>query len=348
MITKVYYLDENNPDAHILELSADVIKNGGTVVFPTETVYGLGANALDEDAANKIFYAKGRPQDNPLIIHVCDRDVSRYVASVPEGAKLLMDTFWPGPLTIIMKKSGLIPDVITAGLDSVAVRMPSNIIASSLISLAGVPIAAPSANISGRPSPTDVTHVIEDLKGKVDIILGGGRTDVGLESTVIDMTGEPTILRPGGIAYEDLKNVLGNVFIDPAIMEKPDMNMKPKSPGMKYRHYSPKADMFIVDGELERVVDKIKELSLEKVSMGFKVGILSTDQTFKQYNVGIVLTMGSRDCKDTIAASLFDRLREFDNIGVDIIYAEGVAEDYIGLAIMNRMKKAAGYNIIHV
>jgi L-threonylcarbamoyladenylate synthase len=218
METKVYYLDRNNPDINIIKEASGVIKNGGTVVFPTETVYGLGANALDESASRKIFAAKGRPADNPLIVHVADKDISPYVEFIPEGAKVLMDKFWPGPLTIILKKSDIIHDIITAGLDSVAIRLPDNPIASRLIEESGVPIAAPSANISGRPSPTDVSHVIEDLSGKVDMILGGGRTDVGLESTVIDMTGRPTILRPGGITYEELKEVLGEVYIDPAIM----------------------------------------------------------------------------------------------------------------------------------
>jgi len=348
MDTKVYYLDENNPDIKILEYAADVIKKGGTVVFPTETVYGLGANALDENASAKIFEAKGRPQDNPLIIHVDNKDVKEYVKCVPDKARILMDAFWPGPLTIIMKKSSIIPSVITAGLDSVAVRMPSNIIARKLINLSGVPIAAPSANLSGKPSPTDVKHVIDDLLGKVDVILGGGKTDVGLESTVIDMTGEPTILRPGKVTYEDLKKVLGDVYIDPAIMKKPDINLKPKAPGMKYRHYSPKAEMYIIDGELSAVVHKINELCDGNISSGKKVGILATGQTICGYDKGCVLSVGDRDNPETIASALFDRLREFDDLGVDIIFAESVGEDNIGLAIMNRMKKAAGYNIIKV
>lgn len=348
MDTKVYYLDENEPDIKIMEYAADVIKRGGTVVFPTETVYGLGANALDEKAAASIFEAKGRPQDNPLIVHVSDSNIEPYVKYVPESAKKLMEVFWPGPLTIIMKKSGLIPDVITAGMDSVAIRMPSNKIASKLISLSKVPIAAPSANISGRPSPTDVSHVIEDLNGKVDVILGGGRTDVGLESTVIDMTGRPTILRPGGVTFEELKDVLGDVHIDPAIMKKPDINLKPKAPGMKYRHYSPKAPMYIVDGNLESTAQKINELCAENMNKGKKVGILATDQTADKYVDGVVLSMGDRNFPSTIAASLFDRLREFDSLDVDIIFGESVGENDIGLAIMNRMMKAAGYNVIKV
>lgn len=348
METKVYMLNEENPDMKVLEYAASVIREGGTVVFPTETVYGLGANALEGFAAAKIFEAKGRPQDNPLIIHVSSFDIEDYVLEIPEKARILMEKFWPGPLTIILKKSQLIPDIITAGLDSVAVRMPSNNIARELIRLSKVPIAAPSANLSGRPSPTDVKHVIEDLMGRVDVILGGGRTNVGLESTVIDMTGRPAILRPGGITFEELKAVLKDVYIDPAVMRKPGRNLKPKAPGMKYRHYAPMAKMWIVCGSMQRVVNKINLLSEESSLKGLKVGILATEQTYGCYKQGIVLSMGDRDRPETIAASIFDRLREFDSKGVDVIYAEGVGEENIGLAIMNRMKKAAGYNIMNV
>lgn len=348
METKVYYLDEKNIDREVLKYAADVIRKGGTVVFPTETVYGLGANALDKDAAASIFTAKGRPQDNPLIVHVCGKNIEKLVDNIPEDASMLMDKFWPGPLTIILKKSELIPSVITAGLDSVGIRMPSNVIARELIKESGVPIAAPSANISGRPSPTDVSHVIHDLYGKVDVILGGGRTDVGLESTVVDMTGRPAILRPGGITFEQLKNVLKDVYIDPAIMKRPDPNLKPKAPGMKYRHYAPKAAMCIVNGSIVNTVDKINELCEQNIKDGKKVGILATIQTVNSYEKGIVLSMGDRLAPETIAASIFDRLREFDELGADIILAEGVAETGIGLAIMNRMKKAAGFNIVNV
>ncbi|KPU44614.1 threonylcarbamoyl-AMP synthase [Oxobacter pfennigii] len=348
METKVYDINENNPDLSILKCAAKVIKSGGTVVFPTETVYGLGADALNPEAVLKIFAAKGRPQDNPLIIHVAHTNIEKYVREVPKSAQLLMDKFWPGPLTIIMKKSDVIPDVITAGMDSVAIRMPSNKIAGKLIELSEVPIAAPSANISGRPSPTNIKHVIDDLLGRVDVILGGGRTNVGLESTVIDVTGRPTILRPGGITLEQLKAVLGEVFIDPAIMKAADENLKPRSPGMKYRHYSPKAFMYIVEGEQKKVINKINELSLKSKNEGLKAGILATDETIKKYLNGYILSMGSRENTDTIAASLFDRLREFDELNVDVIYAESIPEEDIGLAVMNRMKKAAGYNVIRV
>lgn len=348
MDTKVYYLDERNPDIGILEYAAGIIKNGGTVVFPTETVYGLGANALDPKAAEEILKAKGRPRDNPLIVHFCDRNIGPYVKKIPKDALKLMDAFWPGPLTIILEKSSLIPGVVTAGLDSVAIRMPSNTIAHELIKLSGVPIAAPSANISGKPSPTDVTHVINDMMGRVDVILGGGRTDVGLESTVVDMTGSPVILRPGRITFEELRSIIDDIYIDPGVMEKPDLNLKPKSPGMKYRHYAPAAAMHIVRGDIENVKTWIIGKCEQNIADGLKVGILATDQTLKSYKCGCVLSMGDREHPDTIASLIFDRLREFDNMNVDMIYAESIEESGIGFAIMNRMRRAAGYNIIDV
>jgi L-threonylcarbamoyladenylate synthase len=348
MDTKVYYLDRNNPDLDVLKYAGSVIRGGGTVVFPTETVYGLGANALDAKACKKIFEAKGRPQDNPLIVHVCSTNIDDFVEKIPDRAKKLMDRFWPGPLTIIFKKSKLIPDVITAGLDTVGIRMPSNNIARELVRQSGVPIAAPSANLSGRPSPTNVKHVIDDLYGKVDVILGGGNCDVGLESTVVDMTERPAILRPGGITYEQLKELIDDIYIDPAVMKKPDKNFRPKAPGMKYRHYAPKAKMVLIRGGLEDVVGKINELCRENMSKGLKVGILSTKQTYDKYPFGTVLSMGDRKRPETIAANIFDRLRQFDDLGVDLILSEAVEEKNIGLSIMNRMKKAAGYNIINI
>lgn len=326
-----------------------MIKKGGTVVFPTETVYGLGANALNSEACGKIFEAKGRPQDNPLIVHVADFDIAKYVEYVPENAKKLMESFWPGPLTIIMQKSDLIPSLVTAGLDSVAIRMPENKIARELIKYSEVPIAAPSANISGRPSPTAIEHCIDDLNGRVDIILGGDRCEVGLESTVVDTTGEVvTILRPGGITRSMLEEVVGRVEIDPAIMHKLEIGTKPKSPGMKYKHYAPKAPIMIIEGEDE---DKVKYINLKSEELegeGLKVGILCTDEMMDKYNCDIKISIGSRNYLGIIAANLFDCLREFDKIEVDQIFAEGFSEDGIGLAIMNRLRKAAGYNVIEV
>lgn len=348
METKVYDLDRDHPDREKIGYAAEVIRNGGTVVFPTETVYGLGANGLDGEAAEKIFVAKGRPQDNPLIIHVADKNIERYVEGMTDRIRALMERFWPGPLTIIMKKSPLIPGVITAGLDSVGIRMPKNRIANELIKEAGVPIAAPSANISGRPSPTTVEHTIHDLYGKVDVILGGGKTNVGLESTIIDMTGRPTILRPGGVTLEDLTGVLGEVDVDPTVRKKPSPNLRPKAPGMKYRHYAPKADMYVINGSPERAAEKITELCDQSIGLGKKVGIMATDQTLNLYRSGDVVSMGDRNAPRSIASSMFNILREFDEKGVDIIFAEGISEKGIGFAIMNRMRKSAGFNIINV
>ncbi|EYE89817.1 tRNA threonylcarbamoyladenosine biosynthesis protein [Fervidicella metallireducens AeB] len=347
MNTKVYYIDEHDTDK--IKEAAEIIASGGTVVFPTETVYGLGANALDEKACEKIFTAKGRPQDNPLIVHVADFDLSKYVTDISENAKKLMEAFWPGPLTIIMPKKDIVPLTTTGGLDSVAIRMPSNKIARKLIEFSGVPIAAPSANISGRPSPTTIEHCINDLTGKVDMIIGGEKCDVGLESTVVDTTGdEVVILRPGGITKEMLEEVVGNVSIDPAIMEKASEGLRPKSPGMKYRHYAPKAPLTIIKGDLNNVIKYVNEKTDELSNYGYKVGVMATDETIKKYNANIKISVGDRKESGIIAANLFDVLREFDKIDVDYIYAEGFSEEGLGLAIMNRLKKAAGYNVIEV
>jgi L-threonylcarbamoyladenylate synthase len=347
MNTQVYYIDEN--DIEIIKKAAEVIKDGGTVVFPTETVYGLGANALSEEACEKIFAAKGRPQDNPLIIHVADFDISKYVKHIPEKAQILMETFWPGPLTIIMKKSEIIPDKVTGGLDSVAVRMPENKIARKLIECAMVPIAAPSANISGRPSPTTIHHCIEDLYGRVDMIIGGEKSEVGLESTVVDVADDKiTILRPGGITREMLEESLGEILVDPAILKKPDENLVPKSPGMKYRHYAPKAPLTIVKGKAEDIVDYINIKASELSEKGFSVGVMSAEENIEKYKVKYKISLGNSTEPGIIAANLFDCLREFDKIDIDYIFSEGFAEEGLGLAIMNRLRKAAGYNVIEV
>lgn len=344
MFTKVYYINEDDLDK--IKEAADVVKNGGTVVFPTETVYGLGANALDDVACEKIFTAKGRPQDNPLIVHVADFDISRYVKYIPENARRLMEAFWPGPLTIIMPKSSLIPESVTAGLDSVGIRMPSNRIARKLIEYSGVPIAAPSANISGKPSPTTIEHCIDDLTGRVDMIIGGDKCDVGLESTVVDTTEETvTILRPGFITKEMLEEVVGEVIIDPAIMKRLEGDIKPKAPGMKYRHYAPKAPLVIVKGSFDDTRDYINNKTRELEEKGFKVGVLAADESIGEYISKYKISIGSRRSLGIIAANLFDCLREFDKIDIDYIYSEGFEEDGLGLAIMNRLKKAAGYNI---
>lgn len=344
MDTKVYRINEK--DIGIINEAADVIRSGGIVAFPTETVYGLGANALDAKACTKIYRAKKRPPDNPLIVHVADFDIERYVKNIPDKARLLMEAFWPGPITIIMKKSDIISDTVTAGLDSVGIRMPENKVARKLIEVAGVPIAAPSANLSGKPSPTTIEHCIDDLSGRVDMIIGGDQSQVGLESTVVDTDGDKiTILRPGAITKEMLEEIVGEVEIDPAINGITDKSIKPRAPGMKYRHYAPKAPLTIVKGEVDRVVEYINN----QIQGGEeKIGVMSTDETHDRYKGEHVISLGSRKKPGKIAANLFDSLREFDKIDIDQIYSEGFSEEGLGLAIMNRLKKAAGNKIIEV
>ncbi|WP_127837045.1 L-threonylcarbamoyladenylate synthase [Clostridium prolinivorans] len=349
MKTKVVILDECNLDKDALKEAGKVLRNGGLVAFPTETVYGLGANALDKEAVKKIFIAKGRPQDNPLIVHVADFNIEHLVEDIPKVAQKLINKFWPGPLTIILNKSFIIPDETSAGLKSVGIRMPSNIIARELIREAGVPVAAPSANISGRPSPTEVSRCIEDLDGKVDFILGGGRCDVGLESTIIDCTvNPPCVLRPGGITLNMLKEVEPSIYLDPAVMEKPKGDFKPKAPGMKYRHYAPKAPLKIIRGDLKKTIAKINEIVQNSIDENKKVGILATDESKNLYPKGIVISLGSRNEIENIGKNLFEALRTFDDAGVDIILSEAFDENELGIAIMNRLKKSAGFNIIDV
>ena len=348
METKILYVDEKNIDQSIIEEAGAVIRGGGLVAFPTETVYGLGANALDADAVKKIFEAKGRPQDNPLIVHISNFDeLPALVTEIPEIARKLMDKFWPGPMTIIFRKAGIIPYETSAGLESVGIRMPSNFIARALIKAAGVPIAAPSANISGRPSPTEVGSCIEDLYGKVDMIIGGEKCEVGVESSVIDVTAyPPCILRPGGITPEMFRTVDENIYMDPAILKKPDADFKPKAPGMKYRHYAPKAPVKIVKGEPEKVIALINEMVQNYIDEGKKVGIIATDETKDSYKNGIVVSLGSRKDMDKITQNLFETLRAFDDKDVSLIFSEAFEEKGKGIAVMNRLIKAAGFDII--
>ncbi len=347
MITKIIVTEEEELNVTALEEAGECIQNGGLVVFPTETVYGLGANALNENAVKKIFEAKGRPQDNPLIVHVADYDIKNYVKEVPDIAKKLMKSFWPGPLTVILKKSEVIPDATSAGLDSVGIRMPQNKVALMLIEKAGVPIAAPSANISGRPSPTELSRCVEDLEGKVDYIIGGSKSKVGLESTVVDCTSyPPCILRPGGITLEMLKKVCSDVYIDAAVMEKSKGDFKPKAPGMKYRHYAPKAPVKIIDGDLKKTIEKINEMVQNYIDEKKKVGIMATDETMNSYSKAEILSLGSRNNLESVAHNLFETLRELDDRNVDIILSEAFEEKEIGIAVMNRLKKAASFDII--
>jgi L-threonylcarbamoyladenylate synthase len=349
MNTKVVMLDESKLDNNAIAEAGEVIRKGGLVAFPTETVYGLGANALDEEAVKKIFIAKGRPQDNPLIVHVVDFNIKPLVKNIPDIAVKLMEKFWPGPLTLLMEKSSFIPEVTSAGLSTVGIRMPSNIIARELISAAGVPVAAPSANVSGRPSPTETSRCVEDLEGKVDFILGGGSCEFGLESTIVDCTSNPPcVLRPGGITLDMLKEVEPSIYIDPAVMKKSEGEFKPKAPGMKYRHYAPKAPMKIVQGDLQKTIEKINEIVQNSIDENKRAGILCTDESLGKYPKGMVISLGSRSDLQNIGKNLFEALRCFDDAGIDIILSEAFEEDGIGTAVMNRLKKSAGYDIVQV
>lgn len=347
MKTKVYIIGKEKREEAIAN-AAEVIKDGGIVAFPTETVYGLGADALNSEAVNKIFIAKGRPQDNPLIIHISDMDdVELYAKNIPDIAKKIMNRFWPGPLTILLEKKECIPDVTTAGLNTVGIRMPSNEVAREFIKKCGVAIAAPSANISGRPSPTDVERCIEDLNGRVDCILGGDNSEVGVESTIIDCSVYPLcILRPGGVTLEELREIDESIYVDPAILNKSNGDFKPKAPGMKYRHYAPKAKVIIIKGNLEKTIEKINELMVNYIVEGKKVGLMVTDETIESYKCEYKKSMGTRSDLSTVAHNLFETLRSFDDMNVDVILAESVEEKGIGTAVMNRLKKSAGFDII--
>lgn len=351
MKTEIIRISIDNIDVSKIRYAAQVLQDGGLVAFPTETVYGLGANALNVAAVEKIFKAKGRPSDNPLIVHVADKlSVEKLVSRIPDKASVLMDMFWPGPLTLVLDKLPIVPEIITAGLDTVAVRVPSHPIALALIREAQMPIAAPSANVSGKPSPTDSKHVINDLSGRVDVIIDGGNSDIGVESTVVDMVLDPPmLLRPGGITLEQLERVLGHVQIDPALAKKNlDGIIIPRSPGMKYKHYAPKANVVIIEGEPRKIALRINELVNEFEGRNIKVGILATDETKHLYPESLTVSLGSRLSPETIAANLFKAFRDYDKTDIQTIFAEAIDNSGIGLAIMNRMKKAAGYNIIKV
>ena len=317
----------------------------------TVTVYGLGANGLDAYACKKIYEAKGRPSDNPLILHIAEKkDLYTIVKEVPQKAEKLINAFWPGPLTMIFQKKDCVPYEITGGFSTVAVRFPSHAVAQAIIKASGLPIAAPSANSSGKPSPTKASHVIFDLDSKIDMIIDGGNAEVGLESTIIDVSEElPTLLRPGAITKEMIENVIGRIEIDPTILTKPSQNLVPKAPGMKYTHYSPKADVILVQGDdLSIVQQNINQFAKRELQLSKKVGILATDQTKQYYDCGIVLSLGNRENLEEIGSNLVKPLRKFDFLGVDVVYSETVPEKGEGLAIMNRLQKAAGYKIINV
>lgn len=378
--------DTNHIKDEELLPAARILRQGGLVAFPTETVYGLGGNALDAQASKKIYAAKGRPSDNPLIAHVsCTAEVTPLVRDIPEAGRKLMEAFWPGPLTIIFPKSDIVPYETTGHLDTVAIRMPLDPVANRLIALAGVPVAAPSANTSGRPSPTTADHVWQDMNGRIDMVIDGGPVGIGLESTIVDVSGPvPTILRPGAITMEMLQEVLGEVAVDPAILGPMASGARPKAPGMKYKHYAPKADLTLVEpgqpasvparsaapaatnpvpaapavspgiaaplspATLTRMTTRVRQLAEEKLAEGLKVGIICTDESKSSYPAGLVRSIGSRNSQESVAHNLYAVLREFDDLGVDCIFSESFSEDHLGQAIMNRLSKAAGYKIERV
>lgn len=347
MNTEYFHWDEKSGyRAEDLERAASILRQGGLVAFPTETVYGLGGNGLSPEASGKIYAAKGRPSDNPLILHISRREeLSPIVKEISPAAEKLMEAFWPGPLTLIFEKSKIVPRATTGGLGTVAVRMPEHEGARQLICAAGVPVAAPSANLSGRPSPTTAEHVREDLDGKIDAVIDGGAVGIGLESTIIDLTEEiPVILRPGYITKEMAADVIGEVRVDPGLAG-PDVSVKPKAPGMKYRHYAPKAKMTIVDGEMTQMIHKIKEMAASYEDD--KVGILAADETKNMYTHGQVVSAGSRADK-TIGGGLYGALRRFDKLGVEVIFSESFSAEDKSEAIMNRLLKAAGQNIVYL
>lgn len=352
MLTKLEKIgNDQQKNKTVYENAATILKNGGLVAFPTETVYGLGGNGLNPDAASRIYGAKGRPSDNPLIIHIADEeDLKKLCEDIPPKAFELAKAFWPGPLTMILNKKECVPYTTTGGLDTVAIRMPDNEIALNLIKQSGVYIAAPSANLSGRPSPTKAEHVLQDMDGRIDMIIDGGSVNIGIESTIIDLTEDvPVILRPGYITKEMLESVIGKVQIDRALTLGADSGVAPKAPGMKYRHYAPKGEMLIVEGDdVEQVVNKINGLVEEKRKAGCITGVLATDETAGRYNADHVISVGQRSSEISISSHLFDVLRQFDDLKVDYIVSEGFSRENIGYAIMNRLFKAAGGRIINI
>ena len=349
MNTKIVKIDPAHPRMEDIREAGKIIRAGGLVAFPTETVYGLGGNALDVTASQRIYAAKGRPSDNPLIVHIADMaSLLPLVTEIPEAARKLASACWPGPLTMIFHKSSIVPLETTGGLDSVAVRFPSHPIACALIREGGGYVAAPSANTSGRPSPTMAEHVIEDLKGKIEMIVDGGSVGIGLESTIVDFTENiPTILRPGYINEQMLRDILGEVRMDKGLLAE-NSRIHPKAPGMKYRHYAPKGSLLIVEGQTDRVAPKIEEMAREKTAAGYTVGIIGTDESVGRYSSGIIKSIGARSDEESIGRHLYSVLREFDDCGAAYIFSESFDTPKMGQAIMNRLLKAAGHQVIRV
>lgn len=355
METRRICIDSQNIDIEMIRQAADIIRGGGLVAFPTETVYGLGADAMNPEASGKIYKAKGRPSDNPLIVHISRYEELLSIAEeIPPQARTLAAAFWPGPLTMIVRKKENVPRETTGGLDTVAVRMPDHPVALALIACSGSPVAAPSANTSGRPSPTQAEHVAADMDGRIPMILDAGPVGIGIESTIIDLTeGTPTILRPGYITKEMLENVLcGEVRMDPGITaaeyrESAGEAVRPKAPGMRYRHYAPRAELTLVEGKTDRVAEEINRLAHREQTAGKKVGVIASDETRAAYRADYVVSIGRKEDEEAIARRLYGILREFDGLDVDVIYSECFDTPQMGQAIMNRLRKAAGYRVLH-
>lgn len=336
-------------DEEKIRQAGEILKQGGLVAFPTETVYGLGGDALNKESSHKIYSAKGRPSDNPLIVHIAKwEDIFAITKEVPCEAKKLADRFWPGPLTMILKKNEKVPYETTGGLETVAIRMPSHPVALRLIEQGGGYVAAPSANTSGRPSPTNAPDVAEDMNGKIDAIIDGGEVGIGIESTIIDLTvTPPQILRPGYITQAMLEETLGLVEQDVTMFEvRPDV--APKAPGMKYRHYAPKGELTIVKGEKEAVIAYINEQVKQAKEVGQKTGVIATEETKSCYESDVVLSAGSRAEEGSIARHLYSCLREFDRSEATLLFSESFESEGLGMAVMNRLLKAAGHHVIEV
>lgn len=335
MKTKIYEINQEN----LIEVS-EIIKNGGLVAIPTETVYGLACNGLNANAIKKVFEAKNRPMDNPLILHISDiSQIYNLVSYISEENIKILKSLWPGPLTVVLKKAEIIPDEVTAGLDSVAIRMPDSDITRELISLVGSPLAAPSANLSTKPSPTNAKNVFEDMDGRIDAILDGGSSQIGIESTVLDLTSEiPKILRPGYYTKEMLEEYFEEVEIDLALKNS---KATPKSPGQKYKHYAPNAEVLVLIGSNEDFIDETKRLLEENK----KVGLMIFDEDSSDFNANQIINMGSQKDLSTMAKILFESFRKMDDNSIELIIVHGVEEEGFGLSIMNRLKKAASNNI---
>ncbi len=353
MITKIVAVKRDNviikdeDTINIIKEAGLILKRGGLVAFPTETVYGLGGDALNPRSSEKIYNAKGRPSDNPLIIHIASIEkLEQIVEIIPQKGRALANAFWPGPLTMIFHKSEIVPDETTGGLSTVAVRMPSHETAIALIEAAGGFIAAPSANLSGRPSPTVAKYVIEDMDGRIDMIIEGDAIEIGLESTIVDVTEDPpVILRPGFVTKEMLEAIIGEVKTDRTILEGTSTKA-PKAPGMKYRHYAPKGEMTMIEGKPEQVIACINERAKKAKAEGKKVGVIATTENIMQYEADYIKCIGSKQNEEQIASQLYRILREFDDDGVDVILSECFSEEGMGYAIMNRLLKASGYRKI--